>query len=230
MPARRGCCRYFPNMPETVATPVLFGAAYSVYTRICRLTLTEKGVDYELRAVDIFASTGVPPDHLRRHPFARIPAFTHGDFSIYEAAAICRYVDETFTGPALQPPTARGGARVTQIVSLLDAYAFRSLVMAIFVERIRAPQRGQVPDEARISAAIPLAERCIAAIADLLGDQTWLTGDAISLADLHAAPMMVYFTMTAEGRGIVAAHPRLAAWWCRLRARPAMRATISPLE
>ncbi|MGY6202148.1 hypothetical protein [Paraburkholderia strydomiana] len=38
----------------------------------------------------MFAKTGVPQEHLKRHPFGRIPAFEHGDFRLYETGAIVR--------------------------------------------------------------------------------------------------------------------------------------------
>ncbi|MDP9651818.1 glutathione S-transferase N-terminal domain-containing protein [Paraburkholderia caledonica] len=52
----------------------LYGAAWSVYVRIVRLALEEKQVKYDLVEVDVFAETGVPQEHLTRHPFGRIPA------------------------------------------------------------------------------------------------------------------------------------------------------------
>ena len=53
---------------------IVFGAAYSVYVRIVRLALEEKGVPYRLVEVDIFAKDGPPSDYLERQPFGRIPA------------------------------------------------------------------------------------------------------------------------------------------------------------
>jgi hypothetical protein len=58
-------------------TITLYGAEYSVYTRIARLALKEKGVDYSFEQVDIFAEGGPPEGYLKRHPFNRIPAFMH---------------------------------------------------------------------------------------------------------------------------------------------------------
>jgi glutathione S-transferase len=84
----------------------LYGLERSVYTRIARLALEEKGAPYTLHEVEIFGAEGVPPDHLVRHPFGRIPALEHGDFWLYETAAITRYVDEAFPGPGLQPQEA----------------------------------------------------------------------------------------------------------------------------
>ncbi len=46
--------------------PVVFGAPYSVYVRAVRLALEEKGIDYELVPVDVFASGGPPAAHMTR--------------------------------------------------------------------------------------------------------------------------------------------------------------------
>jgi glutathione S-transferase len=90
--------------------PILFGAAYSVYVRIVRLTLEEKEVPYEHVPIDIFAPGGPPADYRHRHPFGRIPAFEHEGFRLYETGAIARYVDEAFAGVALQPSDVRSRA------------------------------------------------------------------------------------------------------------------------
>jgi len=71
--------------------------------RIVRLALEEKEVKYDLVGVDVFAKTGVPKEHLTRHPFGRIPAIEHGDFRLYETGAIVRYIDDAFPGCNLQP-------------------------------------------------------------------------------------------------------------------------------
>ena len=83
--------------------PTLFGLRRSVYTRIAALALKEKEVRFDLDEVEIFGPAGVPADHLERHPFGKIPVLVHDDFLLYETQAICRYIDEAFDGPALQP-------------------------------------------------------------------------------------------------------------------------------
>ena len=60
----------------------LYGLSRSVYTRIARLALEEKEVGYELKEVEIFGKDGVPADHMRRHPFGRIPVLQHGEFPL----------------------------------------------------------------------------------------------------------------------------------------------------
>jgi glutathione S-transferase len=81
-----------------MASIKLLGLRISVYTRIARLALEEKKVDYELQEVDIFADTGPPAEYLECNPFGTIPCLRYGNFSLYETGAICRYVDEMFLG------------------------------------------------------------------------------------------------------------------------------------
>jgi glutathione S-transferase len=210
--------------------PVVFGAAYSVYVRTVRLALVEKGVPYHVVEVDVFASGGPPTEHLARQPFGRIPAFEHDGFRLYEAGAITRYVDEAFDGPPLQPNEAKRRARMNQIISVLDSYAYRTLVWDIFVERVRAPSQGRAPDEARIAAALPRAEVCVQALEELMGEQKWLAGTEPTLADLHAAPMFAYFRLARQGRDLMARHPGITRWWHAMGARDSMTATRSPPE
>ena len=121
--------------------PIVVGAPYSVYVRAVRLALEEKGVPYEIVPVDIFATGGPPPEHRARHPFGKIPAFEHAGFRLYEAGAITRYVDEAFPGPRLQPEDPHGRARMNQIISILDSYAYRTLVWDICRARRPAGER-----------------------------------------------------------------------------------------
>src|SRR6266852_6085361 len=99
----------------TLTTLVLHGYRYSVYVRIARLALAEKGVAYDRVEVNPFAPD-VPADYFALHPFGRVPTLVHDDFALYETGAITRYLDETFAGPRLQPTVPRERARMTQII------------------------------------------------------------------------------------------------------------------
>ncbi len=202
-----------------VSRPIVYGARYSVYVRSVLLALAEKGVAHDVVAVDIFAAGGPPAEHLARHPFGKIPAFEHDGFRLYETTAIARYVDEAFPGPALQPSDVRDRARMMQAIGILDSYAYRAWVWDIYVERVSRPKRGQVSDEAKIAAALPKAETAASALEGILGDHPFLAGDRVSLADLHAAPMLGYVERAPEGAAMIARHVRLAAWWKGLSER-----------
>jgi glutathione S-transferase len=208
--------------------PIVFGAPYSVYVRAVRLALEEKGVAYELVPVDVFAPGGPPADHMKRHPFGKIPAFEHEGFRLYEAGAVTRYVDETFAGPSLQPGDSRSRARMTQIISILDSYAYRTLVWDIYVERVARPATGSAADEARITAALPKAEVCLSALAELMDEEPWLSERTVSLADLHAAPMFALFRLSPEGQQLLRRHDRLVRWWDRVSNRGSFVRTQVP--
>jgi glutathione S-transferase len=206
----------------------VFGATYSVYVRIVRLALEEKGVAYRLEEVDIFAEGGPPEDYLERQPFARIPAFEHDGFRLFESSAICRYVDEAFDGPALMLDGAQARARVNQITGLLDSYGYRAMVWDVYVERMEVPQGGGVSDEDKIAAGLETAGTCLAVLADLMGDGDYLVGSHITLADLHAAPMIECLLGAPEGAELFARRPALTRWWDRMAARPSLAATAPP--
>lgn len=203
----------------------VFGAAYSVYVRIVRLALEEKGVPYRLEEVDIFAEGGPPEDYLQRHPFGRIPAFEHDGFRLFESGAIGRYVDEAFDGPPLMPGGAQARARVNQITGLLDSYAYRAMVWDVYVERVDVPNEGGVSDEEKIAAGLKTAGICLTALEVIMGQGDYLAGPRVTLADLHAAPMFECLLGVPEGAALLERHPALVRWWDRMAARPSLPAT-----
>ncbi|MCV0426814.1 MAG: glutathione S-transferase family protein [Roseibium sp.] len=203
----------------------LFGADYSVYVRSVRLALLEKGVDYRLVPIDVFALGGPPEEHLERHPFGKIPAFRHDDFSLYETVAILRYIDEAFAGLSLQPETPKLRARMTQILSVLNTYAYRTLVWDIYVERVVKPGEDGSADEVKIASALGEARKIIAALEALTMSGPFLIGDQLTLADCHAAPMLNLFAASEEGTMLLEAAPRLSNWLTDFRTRESFLAT-----
>ena len=205
-----------------MARPKLFGAEFSVYVRIVQLTLAQKHVDYELVPLNVFAPEGIPAWYTDLHPFGRMPAFEHDGFRLFETAAIARYVDEAFAGPALQPADVKRRATMNQIIGMLDSYAYRAMVWDVYVERVDKPNEGKAPDEALISAGLEKSRTCLGTLARLKAPGDWLLGDQLTLADLHAAPMFGYFVKAPEGRAMLADHPELARWHERAAELPGL--------
>ncbi|TPJ29204.1 glutathione S-transferase family protein [Mesorhizobium sp. B2-7-2] len=204
-----------------MAKPTLYGADYSVYVRIARMALEEKGVVYELVPLDIFAAEGIPAWYLEHHPFGRIPAFEHDGFRLFETGAITRYVDEAFDGPALQPADARGRARTVQISGMLDAYGYRAMVWDVAVERLEKVP----PDEALIAGGLSRAETVLKVLTSLKAKGPWLLGEQLTLADLHAAPIIAYFLKVAEGRDLLARFADIRDWYARIAGRSSFART-----
>jgi glutathione S-transferase len=69
---------------------------------------------------------------------------------------------------------------MAQIISILDSYVYRTLVWDIYVKRVSRPASGDVADEARIAVALPRAEICLSALAEVMIQGPWLEGHSIS--------------------------------------------------
>ncbi len=208
-----------------MAKPVVYGPTYSTYVRTVRLALAEKGVEYDLVDVAMLQGGHQEPAFLARNPFAKVPAFEHDGFGLYETAAVTRYIDRAFPGPSLQPADVKLLARMDQIVGIIDSFAYGSLVGKVVWQRMVVPMLGGACDEAVVAEAAPAVRTATAELARLAGGGPWLVGDALSLADLHLAPVFGYFSGTPEGAAALAEEPALGAWWAAMAARPSMAAT-----
>ncbi len=209
-----------------MAHPIVYGPAGSSHVWSARLALAEKGVTHELVEVPFGALDQEP--HLSRQPFAKVPAFEHDDFALYETQAIMRYVDERFPGAPLQPEDVHEWSRMNQIIGIVDAYAWPSIAATILYNRMLVPRLGGTPDEAAIAAALPRARLCLGEIARLMADHRFLAGDRVSLADLMAIPLLHYFANVPDGRGPLAEHPKLQDWMRHMEGRQSFQVTKPP--
>ncbi len=205
----------------------LFGYAASVYVRSVRLALEEKRLPYVLREVDPFQPGG-PPDWYRAiHPFGKIPALRDGGFELFESDAILRYLEAAYPERPLTPTDPQGVARMTQIMRIMDAYGYPAMVWTVFVMEARGREEGWMP----LAEGVAQSLRVLETLDRLMPEGAeFLVGDALTLADTHALPMMIYLAETEIGRNVIAEVPRVAGWLARMRQRPSTVATRSPLE
>jgi glutathione S-transferase len=209
-----------------MARPIVYGPAGSTYVWSTRLALAEKGVAHDLVDVPFGAHREEP--HLSRHPFAKVPAFEHDGFSLYETQAILRYIDEGFPVSPLQPTDLHQFARMNQIIGIVDAYAWRAIAAGIVFNRILAPRLGLPVDEAAVTSALPQARLSLSEFARLMGDQPFMAGERISLADLMVIPLLYYLARVPEGEAPMAEHPGLRAWVRRIEDRQSFQVTKPP--
>jgi glutathione S-transferase len=207
-------------MPVTV-----YGPAYSTYTRTVRLVLEEKGAPYELVEVDLLKGETKTPAHLARNPFAKVPTLDHDGFPLYETGAIVRYLDRVLPGPRLTPEDPRLEARMNQIVGIVDAHAYPNMVTKLFIQRVVMPMMGDKADEAAIGEAMPTIKTSLDELERLVGGDPFAAGPALSLADLHLAPVFAYLVATPESGQLLANRANLNRWWQSVSARESVRKT-----
>ena len=204
------------------------GHPASPFLRSVCLGLEEKGAPYRIQGLDVGDMRGEA--HRKLHPFGRIPAFDHGGYKLYETQAILRYIDAVIPEPPLQPTEPKAIGRMNQIIGINDWYLFPQVARIIVFHRIEGPAlMGTTPDEAAIAGAVPDARLCLNELNRLLGDQPFLAGDQLSLADLMLAPQLYYLAATPEGRTILE-DAELLAWLRRMNGRNRMKATLPPQE
>jgi glutathione S-transferase len=204
-------------------TVTLHGYSYSVYLRMARMTMLEKGVAWKHIEIDPFADE-IPLDYLALNPFGRVPTLDHDGFVLYETTAITRYIDESFDGPSLQPEAPRERARMNQIIAIADSYGYWPMVRQVFSERVFNARR-RTPDEAVIAEGLSRSRKALAALEALTSDGDFLVGGRLSLADLHLGAMVAYFTAAGDGAAALGEYPKLSAWWAVFKNRKSLAKT-----
>jgi glutathione S-transferase len=126
----------------------------SPYAFSCYVTLKEKKLPFEVRAVSLPDKEHHQPDYQRRSLTGRIPMLEHGDFTLSESNAIVEYLDDAFPGtPRALPTSVRERARARQIMAwvrsdLMPIREERSTT-TMFYERATKPLSPAAQDAAR---------------------------------------------------------------------------------
>ncbi|MDK3017678.1 glutathione S-transferase family protein [Pseudodonghicola flavimaris] len=208
--------------PQT-ADVTLYAYPPSSYCQSVGMMLAECGIVPRVVTVDPFGGSGSIP-----HPFGAVPVLEDGSFALYETAAILRYLDAAYAGGRFTPAAPHALARMAQVEGIADSQGYRAFVRQVYGERIFAPLEGERPDEAVIAEGMVAARAVLAALEAIAAEGLVLTGSALTLADVHLAPMMGFFAATPEGAAALASHPALSAWFGAIAGRRSYRET-SPL-
>jgi glutathione S-transferase len=156
----------------------------SPYVFSAFVCLTEKGLAFETREVNLHERAQKTAAFAARSLTSRVPVLEHGAFQLSESSAIVEYLEETFAPPrypAMLPSDARQRARARQVMAWIrsDLMPIREErpTHTIFYERATAPlsPAGEIAAAklcATAAAFIPdgrasLFERFSAADADL---------------------------------------------------------------
>ena len=206
----------------------LFGFPRSVYVQMAGIVLTHKEVAYAFHDLETAMNT---PSHIALHPFERVPILQHGDFVVYETAAIVGYIDDVFDGPKLTPADPRERARMKWI-SAVNGYYYPYLIYHVSHERNVFPQLGISSDEKVVAHALPKVEVCLQVMErELSHGNEFLLGSELSLADFYMLPIIHAFGFAPEAQTMYPKHPAICAWRERMECLPTMkrfRAAQSP--
>lgn len=197
-------------------------ARVSPYVLTAFAALKEKGLDFQLRDIDLGANQQKLPDYLARSLTGKVPVLEHDDYWLSESLAIAEYLAETFpfpNHPRLFPADLKERGRCRQLMMWL-----RTELLPLR----RARPTTMVFLAAERKAAAPLSSEAVVAAAELLrvagqlvrpGRTTMFDAWCIADVDLALALMRLH----ALGEPIPA---HLAAYAEAQWARPSVRAFL----
>ncbi len=197
----------------------LFGHPWSINTRKTLATIAEKGHELPMTVVALPKGEHRQAEHLRLHPFAKVPVLDDDGFVLYETRAINAYLDAKCSGPRLIPADARARARMDQWINVADAY-FIPFAHPMIVELLFRRYLGGEQNAAAIAAGRAGVGASLDQLDRVLGEAPHVAGEAFSLADLHWMPYFEYMQHIGEGAH-VDTRANVRGWWQRVSARPA---------
>ncbi len=102
---------YFATLTIEKQMMVLYSGTTCPFSQRCRFVLFEKGMDFEIKDVDLFNK---PEDINVMNPYGQVPILVERDLVLYESNIINEYIDERFPHPQLMPadPVMRARTRL----------------------------------------------------------------------------------------------------------------------
>jgi glutathione S-transferase len=230
----------------------LYHGPVSTASERARFVLEEKSLAWNSYPVDLMAGAQHAPAYRALNPKGQVPTLVHDGWPLREASVIAEYLDDTFPENPVRPAALRDRARarlwdktideVHPVTGILTyAIAFRptliqkpkaeldALVAAIVDPARRATRRSVMDHGVGAPEMRPALMTYVALLNEMdneLADFPWLAGAAFSVADTAAAPFLTRIDHLGMGE-LIAARPRVAAWFDRIRDRPAYARAIT---
>jgi RNA polymerase-associated protein len=203
---------------EPAAMMVLYSGTTCPYSHRCRFVLFEKGMDFEIRDVDLFAK---PEDIALMNPYNEVPILVERDLILYESHIINEYIDERFPHPQLMPgdPVARARVRLFLFNFEKELFAHVNLLES----------RGGVKanDKQMEKARSQIRER-LTQLAPIFMKNKYMLGDDFSMLDVAIAPLL--WRLDYYGIDLSKNAAPLLKYAERIFSRPAYIEALTPSE
>ena len=200
----------------TTSGITLLGRATSMNVQAVLWALDELGLDCERRDVGGRFGGTATPEFRAMNPNGLVPVMTDGAVTMFESAAILRYLAARHGAAPFWPadPVARAPVDMWAEWGKVTMQAHFTGPIFYQLYFVTAEKR----NAAALEAAIRTFDADLAILEDRLGDGPYVMGEAFTLADITIGQSLYrYFTLD-----IPRAHrPVLSAYYERLTERPA---------
>lgn len=200
----------------------LYGFPPSPRTWAVRAVAAQLGVPLHFEFVDLTKGQQHAPEYREINPTGRTPTLVDGDFKLWEATAIMHYLAGQ-KPTTLWPDDMRIRADIMRWQSWTLAHWEKESCAPLLFERIVKQIVGAgPPDEAVVSRALENFARDAKLLEAHLGQQPYLVGNALTLADFSAAGPLMY---ADRAQLPLADYPKLLEWLGRVAALSCWRQT-----
>lgn len=158
---------------------VLYSGTTDPYSHRCRFVLFEKGMDFEIRDVDLFAK---PEDIALMNPYNEVPILVERDLILYESHIINEYIDERFPHPQLMPGDPVARARVRLFLFNFEKELFSNVNIL--------ESRGIKPTDKQMEKARAQIRDRLTMLAPIFLKNKFMLGDDFSMLDVAIAPLL----------------------------------------
>ena len=198
----------------------IFGFPLSPFVRKVLVFAAEKGVEVDNV---LFHPSQPPEDFLIASPFRKIPAMKDGDFTLADSTAIVTYIEARHPSPALLPADPQARARAIWFEEFADTIMTPTGGKIVFNRLVGPTFLGLQGDEEAAKQGEKDLEPILAYLDGVAPADGWLAGAEFSIGDIAVASTLrtlgyVGWEPKTEN------HPATAAWYDRVRARPAWQA------
>lgn len=207
-------------------TITLYGFAGSTYVRSVRMLLAAKNAEYDLVPVNVLTGETHNEEHLKRHPFGKVPVLDHDGLRVLETSAINRYLNDTLPGETYIPGTPKDRARMDTTTSLIDSYGYGPMIGGVAAFHLFPDFVGGKNEEMR-SKGVETSKKIIEYVMGLKGADDFIAG-APSLADFHLAPICTYLELTPDAAEVFAVDG-FSGWWSKVKALDGYKSTMPAL-
>ena len=155
----------------------LYSGITCPFSHRCRFVLYEKGMDFEIKDVDIYNK---PEDLVVMNPYNQVPVLVERDLVLHESNIINEYIDERFPHPQLMPgdPVMRGRGRL--VLYRMEKELF-SLVQIL--ENPASTNKEQAKAREAIGNGLTM-------LAPSFSKNKYTLGDDFSMIDVALAPLL----------------------------------------
>ncbi|GBD38415.1 Stringent starvation protein A [bacterium HR37] len=187
------------------------------FCRKVRITLFEKGIQYERIVVDLKKKEQKKEEFLRLNPYGKVPVLVDNGVVIYESSIINEYLDEKYPNPPLMPSTPEQRARARILIDFCESH-FHVPWFNIYAELNFKPEGER--DLELIEKSKKELERYLRRLNTELEGRPYLLGD-FTLADISFVPRIALFDTL--GIEVSPELKNVAGWIERLKSRPSYR-------